>query len=208
MSLQRKGINMRPKGLSVLVVFMVTLLCMPALALALQYGLSWSPEEKTFTIRGWKYTFDRVDAFIVPDGYIGNDTDTIDFEDPGIQILSGGEDWTSSLVHPDYTMASGPSTTAWFLDPFQFTLAFDQKGSDKIWIDILVWNTDTIKQTGKLRLTKDGDSWSNSWAVESGGDPSFYETASVPEPTTMLLLGSGLLGLGIFGRKRYLRRSR
>jgi hypothetical protein len=29
------------------------------------------------------------------------------------------------------------------------------------------------------------------------------DTSAVPEPITLLLIGSGLLGLGVFGRKRF-----
>lgn len=45
------------------------------------------------------------------------------------------------------------------------------------------------------------------WGVNCANDI-VYETMNspIPEPATMLLFGSGLIGLGIFGRKRFLRK--
>ncbi len=37
-------------------------------------------------------------------------------------------------------------------------------------------------------------------------DPPATTSSSVPEPTTMLLFGSGLLGLAAYGRKRFFKR--
>jgi hypothetical protein len=40
---------------------------------------------------------------------------------------------------------------------------------------------------------------------DGGSDKVPIDITSVPEPTTMLLLGVGLIGLGFFGRKRFLK---
>jgi hypothetical protein len=52
----------------------------------------------------------------------------------------------------------------------------------------------------KLAIADAGDSQLDSAVFIQSG--SFSDTPSVPEPATILLLGSGLFGLGLFGRKK------
>jgi hypothetical protein len=58
--------------------------------------------------------------------------------------------------------------------------------------------------TGTLDATIGGLLITNSGSIPIRGTGSYTSGQSpVPEPTTMLLLGSGLLGFGVFGRKRF-----
>ena len=55
-------------------------------------------------------------------------------------------------------------------------------------------------------LPGDWQSWGFHWAMQCGNDSIEGGSTPVPEPATLLLLGSGLIGFGILGRKRFRRK--
>jgi hypothetical protein len=100
-------------------------------------------------------------------------------DDDGSDKIIGG-DWalTSGYTLEFYTVKAGSDFALYYLDPSQ--------ASGNWW-------------TGHLR---NGDKSIDSISHFSA----FYnETSPVPEPTTMLLLGFGLVGIGVLSRKKLLK---
>ncbi len=131
--------------------------------------------------------FDKIEAFMVTDG--------IDFV--GGWTGMTGEDWTSSLVNPDYAVATGPA-----INSMQMALSFSSGSSVPLQFDFLGWYGDVV--VDPARATWNGSGWS---IASIQVDPASYNRSSepVPEPGTMMLLGAGLIGLASYGRKFFRR---
>ncbi len=153
-------------------------------------GTSWSQDFDYFA--GGK--FDALELFITSGSYSGSH---LIYGSDGMRDFTGGwassplPSWSSSYVNFHYAFASGDP-----LRYIQFTVDFTGDMSEPISFDLLAWNEGEFVEGYQA-------SRSSPWQIVliNEDDLGNYNR-SIPEPSTMLLLGSGLVGLLAF-RKRF-----
>ena len=79
-----------------------------------------------------------------------------------------------------------------------FYINFIGDRSNSLVFDFVAWNNNTLLEAANVIW--DGSSWTITASQNAYQAP---VTAPVPEPSTILLMGTGLLGIIGFGRKRF-----
>ena len=151
---------------------------------------------------------DMMEVFIETPGVV--------FQSPGLNVYDaawGPSGWTENDVNPNYSNASGSAMAT-----FNYILNFNidstmWPSTATIGVDVYYFQNMSGTETliDEAGLTYDGpsafDTTVNNWGVSTNPiNPAGLageNTTPTPEPTTMILMGSALIGLGL---RRYHKR--
>jgi len=124
--------------------------------------------------------FDTIEVFMISDGDF--------FEAPGFYNFNNGS-WSIEDPFTDvatYVKATGSDVTS-----LKFNIKFYGSKSNPLTFDFLAWNDGTLLEAARAN-------WNGRWSFSAAPAENY-----VPEPATMLLLGTGLIGLAASGRKKF-----
>ena len=171
-----KGIDPMKKGWLIFLLISLSLTIGPA-----KQASAWN---YTIGDDGWwngtHYNLDKLEFFIISGGA---------FADPS-QTNFTDKSWHATLANPQYSLATGSGVSSLF-----WTFHFADPYSGPITLDWLAYSGGTF--LGDARVTFTGGSFS----FYNLSDPPSYDRSAVPLPSTLLLLGSALVGLGLLKRR-------
>ncbi|MGD0919332.1 MAG: PEP-CTERM sorting domain-containing protein [Thermodesulfobacteriota bacterium] len=153
-------------------------------------GLLIHPSWTSASQIGRPFLFDKVETFIIGGVDRPMYVEPITFTAPTT--------WTGAIVNPYYELLTGPETD-WLDWEAHTTLAPLVVGNGEDW---LIWHQTTLVD-GFRWIIVEGPVGVDGFPldIKTLDVGSYDRTAAVPEPATMLLLGSGLIGLAGLRRK-------
>jgi hypothetical protein len=164
---------------------LAAVICLPGMAAA-DYVQSWV---ENGIYQGTLQTWDTAEAFLLSPGT---------WTGTGLTITSP-TGWTATLINPTYALATGPAYSGNF---YFTTSATDLTGPFSF--DWVLSNGGTIANGGTIvgvqsSIYTPGGGWAY---TELTKNPPSENRAHAPLPPTLLLLGSGLVGLGLLRRRK------
>ena len=167
----------------VVMVALAATICLPGMAQA-DYVQGWV---ENGIYAGVVQTWDKEEIFLISPG---NWTGT------GLSAFSG-TGWSAHLVNSRYALATGTLYNPTVSGNFHYTTSSTDITNPYTW-DMFLWNGNTIVGVQRSIYTP-GGGWS--YADLSANPPS-ENRSPIPLPPTLLLLGSGLVGLGLLRRRK------